>query len=50
MGVMAAAMGYNCLGAYAGALVLEQVTLHVVQVAIATMLMLVGVGLLTGLV
>ena len=50
MGVMAAAMGSAFLGAYIGARMLEQVTLHVVQVSIATMLMLVGVGLLTGLV
>jgi uncharacterized membrane protein YfcA len=50
MGVMAAAMGSAFLGAYVGTRMLEQVTLRSVQVAIATMLMLVGLGLLTGLV
>jgi len=48
--VVMAAMGCAFLGAWAGARLLEQVTLRVVRVAVATMLMLVGAGLLTGLV
>jgi uncharacterized membrane protein YfcA len=47
--VTAAAIGFAFLGAYVGTRVLEQVTLRAVRVAVATMLMLVGAGLLTGL-
>src|SRR5918996_2912477 len=50
MGVMAAAIGCAFLGAYVGARLLEQVTLRAVRIAVATMLLLVGVALLTGLV
>lgn len=50
MGVVAAAIGAAFLGAYVGTRVLQQVTLQVVRVAVATMLLLVGAGLLTGLV
>lgn len=49
IGVTAAAIGFAFLGAYVGTRVLEQVTLRAVRVAVATMLMLVGAGLLTGL-
>jgi hypothetical protein len=49
-GVVVAAIGAAFLGAYVGARVLEQVTLRVVRVAVATMSMVVGAGLLTGLV
>lgn len=49
-GVVVAAIGSAFLGAYVGARVLEQVTLRAVRVAVATMLMVVGAGLLTGLV
>lgn len=48
IGVIVAATGSAFLGAWIGTRVLEQVTLRAVRVAIATMLVLVGVGLLTG--
>lgn len=48
LGVIGAAIGSAFLGAYIGARVLEQVTLRVVQIAVAAMLILVGAGLLTG--
>jgi hypothetical protein len=50
MGVVAAAIGCAFLGAWVGTRVLEQVTLRAVRVAVATMLILVGISLLTGLV
>lgn len=48
-GVVVAAIGSAFLGAWVGARVLEQVTLRVVRVAVTTMLIVVGAGLLTGL-
>jgi len=48
LGVIVAATGSAFLGAYVGARVLEQVTLRIVRIAVTAMLILVGVGLLTG--
>lgn len=48
VGVVVAATASAFLGAWIGARVLEQVTLRGVRVAVATMLILVGAGLLTG--
>jgi hypothetical protein len=50
MGVVAAATGCAFLGAWVGARALEQVTLRALRLAVAGMLAVVGVGLLTGLV
>ncbi|HEY7363211.1 MAG TPA: TSUP family transporter [Methylomirabilota bacterium] len=49
-GVVVAAMGAAFLGAYLGARVLEHVTLRAVRVTVATMLLVVGLGLVTGLI
>jgi hypothetical protein len=48
VGVVVAATASAFLGAWIGARVLERVTLRGVRVAVATMLILVGAGLLTG--
>jgi uncharacterized membrane protein YfcA len=48
--VVVAAMGAAFLGAYLGARVLEHVTLRAVRVTVATMLLVVGLGLVTGLI
>jgi hypothetical protein len=50
LGVIAAAGGSAFLGAYIGTRVLHHVTLRVVQMAVATMLIVVGLGLVIGLV
>jgi hypothetical protein len=50
MGVIAIAMGSAFLGAYVGTRVLERITLRGVRVAVAAMMLLVGLGLLTGLI
>jgi uncharacterized membrane protein YfcA len=49
-GVIVAAIGSAFAGAWLGARVLEQVTLRTVRVAVATMLVVVGASLVTGLV
>jgi hypothetical protein len=48
-GVVVAAIGSAFLGAWVGTRLLEQVTLRVVRVAVATMLIVVGAGLVAGL-